>query len=383
MAQQNALAAKLQSHPLGRVLVTGGSGGLANQILMLLSSRQVTSQLHSVDLREPVEPVSKVQYHCVDLTNEGSMRDLLRKVKPTVVIHCASPRYDASVEAMQKVNIEGTRVLVDAAEESGVAAFVYTSSASVISDGRTDLKGANETYPLVTGGNQPEFYVRTKALAETYVLSRNRPADHPSFVTCALRPSGIFGVGDSWVLPGILEAYDRGQTKVQLGDNNNLFEFTENTNVAHAHHLAAAALLQQSSASMDPSKEMRVDGEAFFITNDEPIPFWDFTRLAWKYAGDKTQPQEIWIISRTWAMVIAGLLEWICWLLRLGDPPLTRQKVRLSCMTRYYSVEKAKHRLGYRPLIGVREGLRRGIENCLKRSEDAGRKKSIGDAAGD
>lgn len=202
-----------------------------------------------------------------------------------------------------------------------------------------------------------------------YVLSCNRPESHPGFLTCALRPSGIFGVGDSWVLPGIIEAYKRGQTKVQLGDNKNLFDFTENTNVAHAHHLAAAALL--SSNATLPATE-KVDGEAFFITNDEPVPFWDFTRMAWKYAGDTTQPHQIWIISRTWGMVIAGLLEWVFWLLRLGNPPLTRTKVRLSCMTRYYSVEKAKQRLGYRPLIGLREGLQRGVRDCVKNDKSLG-----------
>lgn len=148
--------------PLGSVLVTGGSGGLANQILILLASRQVSSQLHSIDIRQPLEPVDKVDYHTIDLTDKPSVHNLLQELEPNVVIHCASPRYDASNEVMQKVNIEGTRVLVDTARQAGVRAFVYTSSASVVSDGRTDLKGADETYPLVTGDEQPEFYVKTK-----------------------------------------------------------------------------------------------------------------------------------------------------------------------------------------------------------------------------
>ena len=54
----------------------------------------------------------------------------------------------------------------------------------------------------------------TQVLVETYILSQNRAQDAPHFLTCAIQPSGIFGIGDLVVLPGILEAYYRGQTKV-------------------------------------------------------------------------------------------------------------------------------------------------------------------------
>ncbi|KAI2483228.1 hypothetical protein Ptr902_05545 [Pyrenophora tritici-repentis] len=62
-----------------------------------------------------------------------------------------------------------------------------------------------------------EFYTYAKALAETYVLSQNQRAQDSSsssggtshFLTCAIRPSGIFGFGDLTVLPGILNAYYR------------------------------------------------------------------------------------------------------------------------------------------------------------------------------
>ncbi|KEQ78828.1 NAD(P)-binding protein [Aureobasidium pullulans EXF-150] len=351
----------------GTVLVTGGSGGLGHQIITMFSTMRESSRIHSVDLRAPVKPLESVQYHQTDLTDEIAIRTLFDLVKPAIVIHCASPRYDASMEVMRRINVEGTKLLVDIAKASGTKAFIYTSSASVISDGKTDLKGADESYPLIIGEAQPEYYVNTKALAEMYVLSQNQPTGTPRFLTCALRPSGIFGVGDSWVVPGILEAYHRGQTWVQLGDNTNLFEFTENTNVAYAHVLATAALVAAYAKDNTTVAEDKVDGEAFFITNDEPVYFWDFTRTIWKYAGDTTKPEHICVVPRSWAMGVAFVLEWVYWALWLGNPPLTRTKVRLSCMTRYYSITKAKQRLGYKPVVGMREGLRRAVEDCLRR----------------
>ncbi|EAW20260.1 C-3 sterol dehydrogenase/C-4 decarboxylase family protein [Aspergillus fischeri NRRL 181] len=330
---------------LSTVLVTGGSGGLASQILQLFSQRGCKR----------------------DLTDVHAMRQIFHEVKPDVVIHTASPKFDTPNHIMYKVNVEGTKNLVQIAQGSGTHSFVYTSSASVISDAKSDLKNADETYPVILGDQQPEFYVHTKALAETYVLSQNRRSGDtsPHFLTCAIRPSGIFGVGDLVVLSGILNAYFRGQTKVQIGDNKNLFDFTENTNVAYGHYLAATALV---GCQKDlPGDDTKVDGEAFFITNDEPRCFWDFTRLVWGYAGDTTRPEQVWVISRTWALLLAGLLEWIFWALCLGQAPLTRTKVRLSCMTRYFCIDKAKKRLGYKPLVGLEDRLRTAVEDCLRR----------------
>lgn len=60
---------------------------------------------------------------------------------------------------------------------------------------------------------------------------------------------------------------------------SNPFDFTQNPNVAHAHYLAAIALAK--CLKTPPGDDARVGGEAFFITYDEPLYFWGFTRLVW------------------------------------------------------------------------------------------------------
>lgn len=148
-------------HQLGSVLVTGGSGGLASRILQLLVHHGCT-HLHSIDLREPACRLKNVKYHVGNFTDSTMMRRIFEKVKPDVVIHSASPSFDAPMHIVYKVNVEGTRTLVQIAKESGTKCFVYTSSASVVSDSKTALKGADETFPLVTGDRQPDSYVHTK-----------------------------------------------------------------------------------------------------------------------------------------------------------------------------------------------------------------------------
>lgn len=84
------------------------------------------------------------------------MRAIFEQVKPEIVIHTASSRFNSPKHVMFAVNVNGTQTLVRVAKEFGTHSFIYTSSASVISDGRSNLEAADETYPLVLGDQQPE-----------------------------------------------------------------------------------------------------------------------------------------------------------------------------------------------------------------------------------
>lgn len=204
-----------------------------------------------------------------------------------------------------------------------------------------------------------------QGLAELAVLKANRSTD--TFLTCAIRPAGIFGPGDVQMLPGLLQASRRGQSKFQLGPNTNLFDFTYVENIAHGHILALVALLHTSKLTISPLDHERVDGEAFFITNDTPVYFWDMARRVWKEAGDKNalDPAAIWVLGTQFALTIATIMEWVMWI--FGKVPnLNRTKVRYSVMTRYYCVDKAKTRLGYTPIVDLEEGIRRGVKSMIE-----------------
>lgn len=362
-----------QIRSLGHVLVTGGSGFLGHHIVSLLASRKACSKLTVLDLKPSAKPVAGVSYEQGDLTDYDVMLKFFGKHKFDGVIHTASPLMTASSnrDLAYKVNVEGTKNMIRVAQETGVKAFVYTSSASVIHDTTSDLINANETYPLIMGKEQPEYYTTTKAQAEMHVLASNRSPSHPKLLTTAIRPSAMFGEGDVQLIPPGLSAYYRGQTKFQLGDNENLFDFTEITNVAHAHHLALAALMatreREDGGLAAPLDHEKVDGEAFFITNDAPVYFFDFARMCWAAAGDRTTPAQVWVLSKDFGLFIATLMEWIFFLFRLGKPNLSRREVRYSCMTRYYNIDKAKKRLGYRPLVNLDEGIRKGVADALYR----------------
>lgn len=342
-----------------------------------------------VDLRTTHNRLPGAEYHDGDITSAESMLAVFRRVKPDVVIHTASPSMlDGNKAPLHKVNVEGTRTLLEVAGGAKgdwggkCRAFVYTSSSSVVHDTQSDLINVNEEWPYVRGKLQQEYYSETKADAEELVLRYNR-ASPSGMLTCAIRPAGIYGEKDTSFTFKILEHASKASPttlRLQLGDNNNLFDFTYVGNVSYAHMLAAELLLathkRYESGLSAPLDHERVDGEAFNVTNDSPVYFWDMTRAAWALTGKVVEPHQVWELPEGLLGVVGGIAEAVLGLFG-KTPRLTRRMVRYSCMTRYYSPEKAKRRLGYTPIVPVDEGLARAVGYVVAKEQLAQGKKDL------
>ncbi|GLI75999.1 erg26, C-3 sterol dehydrogenase [Penicillium ochrochloron] len=412
------MPSKRRNLELGNVLVVGGCGFLGWHIVdhllnfpsetdpssalpkpqgdarfeyPTLGSRypQYKATVSVVDLRTTHNRLPGATYYDGDITSVESMMKVFNAVKPDLVIHTATPSVlDGNKKLLHKVNVEGTRTLLEVAGgEHGdwggkCKAFVYTSSSSVVHDTQSDLKNVNEEWPLIRGRLQKEYYSETKADAEEIVLKYNRQSP-TNMVTCAIRPAGIYGEKDTTVTYKILEhGSQASQTvlKMQLGDNDNLFDFTYVGNIAYAHMLAGHRLL----ASYDMYQggqggildHERVDGEAFNITNDSPIYFWDVTRAMWALIGRVVEPNQVWALPEGLLEVVGGLAESVLGLFG-KTPRLTRRVVRYSCMTRYFSIEKAKYRLAYLPIVPVDEGIARAVGYVVESQRQTEGKKAL------
>jgi len=194
-----------------------------------------------------------------------------------------------------------------------------------------------------------------QAIGEKMVLEANREG---GMLTCALRLSGLFGEGDRQLLPGMLQVLANGQTKFQIGDNSNLFDFTYIGNSAYAHIIAAEKLIAIDPATT-PKTEYTVDGEAFIITNGEPVYFWDFPRAVW--ALRHHYPSYYIKMPREVGVALAGAAEAFAWLMR-KEPGFTRFRVKFSCWNRYFDIRKAKNLLGYKPIWSLQEGLVKSLK---------------------
>ncbi|ERT03168.1 sterol-4alpha-carboxylate 3-dehydrogenase (decarboxylating) [Sporothrix schenckii 1099-18] len=357
---------------LGKVMVIGGCGFLGHHVVNLLVRDYLPEKAATgvcvVDLfcsRNRQPDSAGVTYYEADITDAERMTAIFREYKPDVVVHTASPQAQASTKVADalfyKVNVEGTRTVIEACQAAGVRCLVYTSSASIISDNKTDLINADERWPVIRGKDQTEYYSETKAAAEELVLAANDRASPKGLLTSSIRPSGINGEGDMMTTFNMVTVFRQGRHNIQIGDNMNLFDFTYVENVAHAHLLAALALRATSLAKTAPLDHERVDGEAFFITNGSPIYFWDFARTVWKHAGNTEGLDKVVVLPRAVGLALGLLSEIVFGILR-KPAMFNRQRIVYACMTRYYDISKAKRLLGYEPIVSVEEGIKRGVE---------------------
>lgn len=164
----------------------------------------------------------------------------------------------------------------------------------------------------------------------------------------------LFGPGDYQLIPSIHACIAKGETPFVIGDGENLWDVTYAGNIADAHVLAVENLLSTKTAA----------GEAIFISNEEPITFRDFCLAVWGNFGHYP-PYEIHI--PIWIAAFAGYVaEWLTWC--TGTPTtLSRGSVFDACGVRYVNGEKARKILGYRPRMGIEEGIRISCEVCIRR----------------
>ncbi|KAJ0615432.1 putative 3-beta-hydroxysteroid-4-alpha-carboxylate 3-dehydrogenase (decarboxylating) [Helianthus annuus] len=357
-------------------LVTGGRGFAARHLVDML----IRYDMYSVRIADMGRDImletheekgvlgqalhsGRAQYVSMDLRNKSQVFKACDGVE--VVFHMAAP--DSSITNHQlhySVNVHGTKNIIDACSVQNVKRLIYTSSPSVVFDGIHGIYDGVESMPYPAKHN--ESYSSTKAEGEALVMKAN---GMNGLLTCCIRPSSIFGPGDKLLIPSLVAAARKGKTKFIIGNGKNMFDFTYVENVAHAHVCAERALASGGIVSK------RAAGEAYFITNMEPIRFWEFTSLILEGLGYERPKTRIPVFI---VMLIAYFIERIYRVLApygMRAPQLTPSRIRLSTRNRTFSSLKANDRLGYRPIVPLQEGLKRTIESYYDLSAEAFRKK--------
>jgi len=246
------------------------------------------------------------------------------------------------------VNVQGNRNVIEACQAQGVRRLIYTSSIDVVFDG-SSIRNGDEQLPYPP--HHLDDYGDTKTIAEQDVLRANHPN---GLQTCALRSTGIYGPGDKYRFPGILDAVRQGNT-FSLGHGNSLFNHIYITNLVHAHLRAAQALEPASALS----------GQAYFIIDHPPLNFYKFFAPYLQALGYPP-------LSRRIPLPIAyALALFMETLARLGigsqRPLLTRYVVLSTCKDFYFTSAKAKRDFGYEPIISAEQAFQETL-NGLKKS---------------
>lgn len=354
---------------LSSVLVVGGSGFVGFHITRYFARKPVWTSISVLSRYPPRTSLEGVSYYTGDISNAAQIQKCISEINPTVIIHAACPpATSASAKVYHQVIVNGTRTLLEVALNTvSIKAFIYTSSATMAA-GSTHID-LDETTPLADTDSSSHPYAKCKAIADKMVLNANLSNSTDSnggFLAACVRLPIVYGERDLVSIPGCLSALEKNQTNVVLGDGSNVWDFASAENAAYAHHLLAVALMKPA---VDPSAP-KVDGEAFNITDGQRQNFWDFPRAAWKAVGWKPPEKEkLTKLAPSFLLAIAFGLEWIYWLLALGQKrpgTLSKQQVEYSCFEHTYQIRKARDRLGYNPTADFEAGVREAVKWSLE-----------------
>ncbi len=169
----------------GRVVVTGAGGFLGRARtarLRALGAEGVGVALHG-------DPDAGIATG--DITAPGPWQDVLAGAD--AVLHTAATvSMVASYDDAWRVNVVGTRHVLDAAQRAGVARVVHFSSIAVFGNDYPD--GVDESYPVRVSGRSS--YADTKIGSEAVALAAHARGETAVTV---IRPADVYGPGSVWI----------------------------------------------------------------------------------------------------------------------------------------------------------------------------------------
>ncbi|MBW2291807.1 MAG: NAD-dependent epimerase/dehydratase family protein [Deltaproteobacteria bacterium] len=332
------------------VLVTGAAGFLGRNLVRSLLARghRVRALIH----RTPME-IEHPALECLsgDVADAAVAREACHEID--LVLHTAakialfggSSVTESYRTAAWRTNVDGTELLLEAAQRRGATRFVYTSTVDVCFAGQPCTQ-MDRTTPYVVAPKS--VYVASKIAAERAVLAANAEG---RFHTCSIRPDGIYGPGANMMMDRFIPELAAGHLRVGVGSPSSIQDNSHVDNLVHAELLAAEQL----------GPGGRANGNAYFVSDDAPMNSFEFFRpiiedLGGKVPGLFVPAHVIAPIVRAW--------EHLHFRLGLPEPMLSPHELDKVSVSHYGSNRDAERDLGYRPVIGYREAIAGCLPYC-------------------
>ncbi len=314
-----------------KVALTGASGYTGGHILRRLLARG--DSVRALVRESSITPELKASGAELLTGVLGNADDARRLVKGCdAVMHAAAVYRTAGHQDSyyREVNVEGTRLLLEAAVDAGVRRFVHTSTVGVHGDVKNPPADENaEVAPS-------DIYQETKADADAMAREFGRTR---GIEVAIVRPAAIYGPGETRLLK-MFRGIARGRYAV-VG-----------TGKPHYHLVYIDDLVDGFLLALDRPEAA---GETFIIAGPRSLSQDELAREVAQATGGSVWPLHIpaWPIQR-----IGDLVEALC--VPLGiEPPIHRRRVDFWVKNRSFSIEKARRVLGYDPKVDVTEGIRR------------------------
>ncbi|EGJ28176.1 NAD-dependent epimerase/dehydratase family protein [Streptococcus porcinus] len=320
------------------VLITGATGFLGSYLIdeCLKRNYQVLAMGRNVAKGQALER-ENVTFIEGDITKVVDLEKVFA-YPITKIIHAAAlSTVWGEWDAFYRSNVLGTKNILHYAQKKQVSRLVYVSSPSIYASAKDQLRVTEDAAPKQ---NELNNYIKSKLMSEQLFK------DYPNLPYVIIRPRGIFGVGDSSIIPRLLEINKTIGIPLLNGGQNQI-DLTCAENVAYA-----IGLMLENPLAIH---------QVYNITNDQPMVFKDLVSYFFKQLG---QPVHFRKIPAQPVYGAAAFLEWLYKGLKLkGEPRMTLYTYYLVRYSQTLSVEKAKGELGYAPIMTLEEGIDNYVKN--------------------
>lgn len=175
-----------------RVYVTGGNGFLGSSVVAGLAASGFAELVASGDVRDPARSVPGVVYERADITQLEDLEKQFRRHSIDTVVHLAAimnPGPHITREQEYRVDVGGTRNVLDACLATGVTRLVVSSSGAAYGYHADNPDWITEDQPV--RGNPDFAYSDHKRLVEE-MLAKAR-VEHPELEQVIFRIGTILG----------------------------------------------------------------------------------------------------------------------------------------------------------------------------------------------
>lgn len=323
-----------------KVLVTGATGFLGKYVVKELVAEGYFVRAFGRNKAVGQSLVSdQVEFFKGDLSSKQAVEEACKGVE--MVVHAgALSTVWGPWESFYQANVLGTQHVLEASRTNKIKRLVYVSSPSIYAAPKDQIGIKEEDAPTE---NHLNNYIKSKLLSENLF-----PA-YPDVPSIILRPRGLFGVGDTSILPRVLKLSQKIGIPL-IKEGKQLMDMTCVENVALAIALAL--------------KADRAEGQVYNITNGEPTPFKELIEEALQGLGLPIRYKKLP------AFLLGGLASSLEVLYRVlplkGEPPLTRYTYYLLRYSQTLDISKAREELGYEPRISIKEGIAQYVQDYRK-----------------
>jgi dihydroflavonol-4-reductase len=331
-----------------RLLITGGTGFIGSQLAREACAHGhdvvVTGLLNNAQEQQRADRLEASGIRVTDgsLRVPSFARQLVRGADAVIHLSAAQHATNVGDDYFYAVNVEVTRILLEACVRENVPRFLYGSTIGVYGS----AKGAaiTEDTPLA-----PEnVYGRSKAEAEHVVRSFNDRIE-----TTIVRISEVYGPEDFRLLK-LFKAARRGLT-VLIGDGRNLHQ------PIHVHDLVRGLLL----AVQRPGAK----GETLLLAGPSPLTSREMLDTVRAAVGAPAWTLRVPMLPVTGATRIC---ETLCKPFGI-QPPLHMRRLDFFRKSFWFQTSKARRLLGFEPTISFSAG----IQDTLNWYSNAGYLKQV------